>query len=224
MPRRLLFLNAALVAVAVVCALYVARELLTPTPLPLAATAAPPASPPSPAPPATAAPGAYAVVATRNLFSPTRSDTQLGTREDGPVVAAVKPVLHGIVLREDAPIAYLEDPVVKRVAGYRVGDSIVGGTLQRIAADHVVISRPEGPVDVRLRDPSKPRLEAAPAGGTQPAPGTPAPGVVLPGLTPAPSVQPAPSAAAPQPLQPGRRPFPLLRRVPPGVQGDAPQQ
>ena len=149
MPRRLLMLNAALVAVAVVCALYVARQLLTPMPLPLPARAS--ASGESTA--ATAAtggqPGEYSVVASRNLFSPTRSDTQTAlTTDGGPAVPMVRPILHGVVLREDAPIAYLEDPSIKRVAGYRIGDSIVGGTVQTIAADHVVIRRPEGPVDV----------------------------------------------------------------------------
>lgn len=225
MPRRLLFLNAALVAVAVVCALYVARQLLTPTPLPLAARSAPPAAPASTAGSSLPEPGAYAVVATRNLFSPTRSDTQLTARGDGgPAAAALKPILHGVVLRDESPIAYLEDPSVKRVAGYRIGDNIVGGTLQTIAADHVVINRPEGPVDVRLRDPSKPRPAATPE-GSQPATGpSPVTGVVPPLVQPSPLVQPAPSAAAPQPMQPGRRPFPLLRRVPPGVQGDAPQR
>jgi len=227
MPRRLLFLNAALVAVAVVCALYVARQLLTPTPLPLPARSAPAAFAGS-APPARPEPGSYGVVATRNLFSPSRSDTQLTAGDGGPVASALKPILHGVVLRDEAPIAYLEDPSVKRVAGYRVGDNIVGGTVQTIAADHVVINRPEGPVDVRLRDPSKPRPAAPPAtAGTQPPGGSPpVTGVVPPGVVPPlrPSVQPAPSMAAPQPMQPGRRPFPLLRRVPPGVQGDAPQR
>lgn len=219
MPRRLLVLNAALVAVAAVCALYVARQLLTPTPLPLAAQSAPPTAPAPPDAPVGSAPGAYAVVATRNLFSPTRSDTQLTAREDGSVAPALKPILHGVVLREESPIAYLEDPTAKRVAGYRVGDNIVGGTVQTIAADHVVINRPEGPVDVRLRDPSKPRPAPTPAAGAEQGSGpSPATGVVPPAL------QPAPSAAAPQPMQPGRRPFPLLRRVPPGVQGDVPQR
>lgn len=226
MPRRLLMLNAALVAVAVVCALYVARQLLTPMPLPLPARAS--ASGESTA--ATAAtggqPGEYSVVASRNLFSPTRSDTQTAlTTDGGPAVPMVRPILHGVVLREDAPIAYLEDPSIKRVAGYRIGDSIVGGTVQTIAADHVVIRRPEGPVDVRLRDPSKPRPPAPPPVAGTPPPGGAAPvaGATEPTVAPPATLQPAPPAVAPSPVQPGRRPFPLLRRVPPGVQGDAAQ-
>src|SRR4029434_3035894 len=75
-------------------------------------------------------PQAYNVIATRNLFSPTRSETA------GPGIAGVaqapivKPNLHGVVLREGSPIAYLEDPLTKRIAGYRIGDRIVGGTVQ----------------------------------------------------------------------------------------------
>lgn len=222
MPKRLMLLNAALVAVAAVCALYVARQLLTSTPLPPSGRSSAPAPSAAPAPAPRPEAGAYGVVATRNLFSPTRSDTQAAARDGGMAVPVVKPILHGVVLREDAPVAYLEDPSIKRVAGYRVGDSIVGGTVQRIAADHVVINRPEGAVDIRLRDPSKPRPAAAAtpaADGAQP--GADDPPTVL---APTPSSLGTPPTAGPLPLQPGRRPFPLLRRVPPGVQGDAPQR
>jgi len=44
------------------------------------------------------------------------------------------------------------DPLTKRIAGYRIGDPIAGGTVQTISADAVLISRPDGIVDVRLRD------------------------------------------------------------------------
>ena len=125
MPKRLVLLNAALVAVAAVCALYVARQLLSQTPLPLPGRPSAPAPSAAPAPPPRPEAGAYGVVASRNLFSPTRSDTQVVARDGGMAVPVVKPILHGVVLREDAPVAYLEDPSIKRVAGYRVGDSIV---------------------------------------------------------------------------------------------------
>lgn len=227
MPRRLLMLNAALVAVAAVCALYVARQLLTPMPLPLPARASASAEPTAATAVTRGQPGEYSVVASRNLFSPTRSDTQTALTTDGGSAAPViRPILHGVVLREDAPVAYLEDPSIKRVAGYRIGDTIVGGTVQTIAADHVVIRRPEGPVDVRLRDPSKPRPAVPPpTAETPPAPAGAAPvaGVTPPAGAPPAALQPAPTVVAPSPVQPGRRPFPLLRRVPPGVQDDAPQ-
>src|SRR2546425_1533713 len=43
----------------------------------------------------------------------------------------------GVVLRDTNPIAYLEDPLTKRVAGYRIGDTIAGGRVEAITADHV---------------------------------------------------------------------------------------
>jgi hypothetical protein len=167
-------------------------------------------------------------------------------------VPLVRPNLYGIVVREGGSIAYLEDPLTKRVVGYRVGDKIVGGTVQTIKADSVVIERPEGPVDVRLRDPGKPRTVQAGAqpGGAQVGvaqPGALQPAATLPGIIPPASLtsQPAPppagqpqppTAAAPGVVPPGaqppailppgvRRPLPpnLLRRVPPGM-SDAPQQ
>ena len=71
------------------------------------------------------------------------------------------------MLREGAPIAYLEDPNTKRVGGYRVGDSVAGGMVQTISSEGVVINRPDGNMDVRLRDPGKPRPTpvALPPGG-----------------------------------------------------------
>jgi hypothetical protein len=154
----------------------------------------------------------------------------------------VKPNLFGIVLREGAPIAYLEDPSTKRVAGYRVGDAVAGGTVQTISADSVVINRPDGSLDVRLRDPGKPRSAPATAGlpgapGAQPVAGAPAlpgvippagaaapPGMVAPGpiMTQPPGAVQTPGQAGP-PIIPGRRPLPpnLLRRLPQGSPSDA---
>src|SRR5438128_9198135 len=111
---------------------------------------------------------------------------------------------------------------------FRSGDTIAGGKLEQITADHVVISRPDGNLDVRLRDPSKPR-PAPPAQPGQPgAPGQPpAPGV--PGAQP-PATQPVPQPGlipprvmAPQqpvPLPQGppiNRLLPPGRRLPPGL-------
>ena len=97
----------------------------------------------------------YDIVISRNPFSPTRSETSAPAPASAP--GAATPVLYGVVLRDDAPIAYLEDPATKRVTGYRAGDTVAGGTIGLIAADHVVLLRPEGRVEVRLNDPSKHR-------------------------------------------------------------------
>jgi len=159
--------------VSVLCIVLIAKQLLT---------ARPPATPRGrPAVGASAAtapagdsrlpPQAYNVIASRNLFSPTRSETAGPALAGGAPVLVAKPALHGVVLREGSPIAYLEDPLTKRIAGYRVGDPIAGGTVQTISADTVVIARPEGMVDVRLRDPSKPRPAPPQPGAQQPMPG-----------------------------------------------------
>jgi hypothetical protein len=170
-----------------------------------------------------------------------------------PVAAAAanvpKPNLYGVVLREGAPIAYLEDPSSKRVSGYRIGDAVAGGTVQAISADSVSIARPDGKIDVRLRDPGKPRPAGAPATaattpGAQPVGAQPLPGVIPPVAPPVAAVPhpqpgqpvvavpvPGQPAGIPQPGQvnpavPGRRPLPpnLLRRLPQVPPTDAPQQ
>lgn len=240
MPRKLLIINAILLFIAAGSATFVARQVLAPMPMPIASRTRPLATPAArleETPRAQA--GAYASVAARNLFSPTRTEAP-----PTPAVAmspAVKPNLYGIVLREGAPMAYLEDPSTKRVAGYRIGDAVGGGTVQTIAADSVLIARPDGNIDVRLHDPSRPRPVSPPATaavpGAQPATGSavlpgvipPAPGVAGPAYTPAPAVAPVPGQVVPPvapPIVPGRRPLPpnLLRRLPQGSAADAPQQ
>lgn len=249
MPRRLVALNVALAAVSAVLILYIVRQLVTPSPLPVGGrraavvqAVAPVVEPPS------APAGAYTVVASRNLFSPTRAEGPAGV-STAAISPLVRPNLFGIVVRGSGSIAYLEDPVTKRVVGYRVGDKIVGGTVQAIKADGVVIERPEGPVDVRLRDPGKPRTVQTPGqpgapqlGAAQPVPSLP--GVIPPAASPQQPVPPQmaqpqipqqpgqPPGVIPPGAQPGvimppgvRRPLPpnLLRRVPPGM-GDAPQR
>jgi len=248
MPKKLLIINALLLVIAGGSAAFIARQFMAPLAMPLPTR-------PRPAAPVTTPgeegprnqPGAYASVAARNLFSPTRSETP-PTPTVATAAPVVKPSLFGIVLRDGAPIAYLEDPTTKRVAGYRVGDAMAGGTVQTISADSVVIVRPDGNVDVRLRDPGKPRPSPPPATaalpggpGAQPVAGPPMlPGVIPPagaGGPPVPGVlvpQPPVGVAQPgqvvppgtPPMVPGRRPLPpnLLRRLPQGAPPDAPQQ
>ena len=124
---------------------------------------------------------------------------------------------------------------------------MAGGTVQAITADGVSINRPDGKMDVRLRDPNKPRPVSQPTAaaipGAQPAINQPLPGVIPPAAslpTPAPAlptpaqppavagqpgVVPQPGQVGP-PIIPGRRPLPpnLLRRLPQAPPADAPQQ
>jgi hypothetical protein len=210
MSSRLLAVNVVLAGISLLCVGIIVKQLLSAPPTvagrarpPAAGSGAPPAATPQHLPAQ-----AYSMIANRNLFSPTRSETPGTGPVGGPAINIVKPNLHGVVLREGAPIAYLEDPLTKRIAGYRIGDPIAGGTVQTISADAVAIARPDGVVDVRLRDPSKPR-PPAPAAGGQPQPtvqGQPIPGVQ--GLPPVPGAvqppQPTPGVGVPRVLPPGQ--------------------
>jgi len=247
MRRTFVALNLALAAVATLLIVYIARQFIAPMPLPVggrrAATAGSAAVTDPPRPPASA----YNVVAARNLFSHTR--TEAPTSGGVATTPLLKPNLFGVVVRESGSIAYLEDPTTKRVAGYRVGDRILGGTVQAIKVDGVTIDAPGGAMDVRLHDPGKPR--ATPAAVS--APPQPSVAPALPGVIPPTATTPVPPTVAQPPTQPsqppvmpgqppmvgvpgqptigtppvipGRRPLPpnLLRRLPPGM-GDAPQQ
>jgi hypothetical protein len=241
MPKKLVIINGLLILIAASSVAFIARQFMAPMAMPLPARSRPAGAPAArdEAPPAQV--GAYTSVAARNLFSPTRTESP-PTATASASSPAVKPNLFGIVLREGAPIAYLEDPSTKRVAGYRVGDAVAGGTVQTISADSVVINRPDGSLDVRLRDPGKPRSAPATAGlpgapGAQPVAGAPAlpgvippagaaapPGMVAPGpiMTQPPGAVQTPGQAGP-PIIPGRRPLPpnLLRRLPQGSPSDA---
>ncbi len=119
----------------------------------------------------------YLVVATKSLFSPTRSESEspLGQFAAGP-----KPVLHGVVIGGANRRAYLEDPVSKRVVSYAVGDATPGGRLDRIEEDRVVIIGSGGALEVLLQDPNKPKAAAAtpgspPSSATLPTPPQAAP-------------------------------------------------
>src|SRR5438874_4520180 len=215
MPRTLVAVNVALAAVAALILVYIARQFVAPMPLPVGGrrAATPVATATITEPPRQPA-SAYSVVASRNLFSPTRTEAVSTTVISAAPVA--KPSLFGIVVREGGSIAYLEDPTTKRVAGYRIGDRIVGGTVQAIKADVVTIDAPGGPMDVRLHDPGKPRAVPATAAAPPQTGVTP----VLPGMIPpAPTTSatpPAPQVAQP-PTQPQAQPPGVIPSQPPGV-------
>jgi hypothetical protein len=243
MPKKLLIINVILLAIAGGSVVFIVRQLMVPMAMPLQTRGRPaPAGRPAAPPAAPLPPAAYAVVASKNLFSPSRTEAPM--TQTIAASAAVKPNLYGVVLRDGAPIAYLEDPTTKRVSSYRIGDAVSGGTVQAISADTVTINRPDGKLDIRLRDPGKPR-PAGPATaavpqppGAQPVGGQPGlPGVIPPAVAPiTPTIPPGPVPALPgappvinpnaPPVVPGRRPLPpnLLRRLPQANSADAPQQ
>lgn len=167
------------------------------------------------APPARPPLAAFAVVAERNLFSPTRAEVapeppKPSTPATPPAPALPKPRLYGILLGPDqSSRAYLEDPRTRRVFGYRIGDSVADSKVEEIRADRVVLRRGGEVYEVLLRDPSKPRPVAVPTPAQNPLlqlfPGAaqpPAPGVS--------GQPPGPGAETPQSPQPqeGQTPRP----------------
>jgi hypothetical protein len=228
---RLALLNLALLGVAGYLGFGLMKELGAPRPLPTRAAVRPATvaapTPEAPADPA-ARPGAYGIVASRNLFSPSRTDV-VATSPETSVPAAPRPILHGVILDEAKSRAFLEDVTTKRTFGYGVGDTVAGGKVTAIRADRVVLARPEGSIEVLLRDPSKPAPVAPPQPGLQPGIQPGVPQTIRPGLAPAMPRSPAmavpeastsvpPPTAAPRPLQ--SIPSDFLRRptvVPPEV-------
>ena len=170
MSRRFLALNIVLAIVSIALAAGIVRTLIVRRALP------PPGAPRTAIVPAPATqkidsdPSGYAVIAARNLFNPNRSETAVA------MAPVAKPILHGVVINGVKGRAFLEDPAAKRIAGYSAGDMIGDGKIQRISDDRVVIAKPEGLLEVLLRDPSKPRAPAVAAAPTQQAPtGAPTP-------------------------------------------------
>jgi hypothetical protein len=233
-PKSLLAANVLLLAAAALFVVLMVRTARTPWPAPPPARPRPVPSQSAPAADADAksapAPQSYTMIATRNLFSPARTEAPPPTTAPSPAVVLPKPNLYGVIVREDASIAYIEDPQKKKVFAYRLGDAVAGGTVKSIAPDRVTLARPDGDDTILLRDPSRPRPApqppAPPAAGAQP----PRPAPVTPPVVGAPGVQPgAVPPAVPPAVQPGtspRRTLPpsLLRRLPTGGPTDAPQQ
>jgi len=210
MPRRLIVLNVVLGLASVTFTVGIVRTLLVKRPIPpppTVRTVAP--APPRPAAaPAPENPEGDAIIA-QNLFNPARSEKAT------VAVAVVKPILHGIVIEGTKSRAFLEDPAVKRVGGYSVGDTVSGGTLQKIADDRVVIARPEGLVEVMLQDPSKPKPPPVAAAGP--------PVTAVPRAAPPAGIPSGPAVTVPPPasgqVPPGQM-APV--QVPPGQVGPSP--
>jgi len=99
-------------------------------------------------------PSAGEVIASGNLFDPSRSSASTAAAPAGP-----RPLLYGVVAGEGAKSrAYVEDPVTKLVRGYQIGDMVAGWRLDQIREDRVVIAGAErGMLEVLLREPGKPR-------------------------------------------------------------------
>jgi len=124
---------------------------------------------------------AYDLIPARNLFHPDRAQPK---RSDALIGAppAASLMLYGVVGGDDNTLAYVEDPATKKVFGYKRGDAMAGGFIERIEPDRIVVQRTGGPIEILLRAPNKPR---ATVGDVPPVASTPT----------VPPSQPTPSAA-----------------------------
>jgi hypothetical protein len=210
--KKLLALNVALVGVAITLAVWLGRDLAASRSLPAAPAARKPggsAATEDAAPESTAQERltSYNTIVAKYLFNPSRTEGGVEMVSKPAVPLPPKPMMIGVVADEKGGRVYLEDPTTKRVLSYQVGDSVAGGRLEKIADDRILISRVDGPMEVTLRDPAKPR--PAPPPPTPPQPGA-QPGAPVP-----PPGAPGPRVEG-QPPVPGRPPIPprSLRRVP----------
>jgi len=215
--KRFLLVNVILAAVAVFFVVSLVRDLtrsrpLPPPPAPRRAQAAAPVEEQAQSAIAGEQLAAYNVIVAKHLFNPSRSEGGAAAAATPAAPPPPKPMLLGVVVDGPKSRAYLEDASTKRVFGYQIGDTVAGGRLDQITDDKVVIVRPDGTMEVMLRDPSKPKPAAAPAAG---APGQPA------GAPPAvPGSRAETPPAAPRPPVVPR----AIRRLPADQQPQSPQQ
>ena len=174
----------------------------------------------SPAPARVPSPLDYAVIADQNLFHPERKIPV----EKAAAAPLPKPefVLYGVLMTDDASIAYMEDKKSpqstagrgKRQAALRRGETISGFTLKEIEADKVVMVRGEEVISVSLNDSHTPKEREAAAAPAQPKPGAQPPGSTFqpqpatPATTAPPPSAPQQAAPPPQRAQPGQQPAP----------------
>ena len=163
MSKPLLALNLLLVGLSILFFGSVVRVLFTSdprpaihVPRPMEVAATPARGYGSSAPPSTG----NDLIVGRNLFHPDRSESTRAGLLARDAAPPTKPVLYGVVLSDDAGLAYLEDPATKRVLGYKIGDDLAGGRIERIERDRVVISRASGQMEVFLSGSQSPRPAA----------------------------------------------------------------
>jgi len=166
LARPLLALNLFLAGISIFCSIHIGHALLThdlQSPSRIAR------------PPAAAAPrdhgavrnsrsgGVYDVIATRTLFHPNRSEPR-SSEAMAPILPPAPPLeLYGVAISDDTRVAFVQDLVTKQILGYKTGDKLAGGQVERIEPDRVVIMRADGPIEVLLHQPKEPRAVVPPA-------------------------------------------------------------
>jgi hypothetical protein len=140
----------------------------------------------------------YNVIVIKHLFNPSRSENTATAAAAPAPPPPPKPVLMGVVLDGPQSRAYLKEMTTERVLSYGIGDTVSGGRLDKITDDMVVIVRPDGPMEVMLRDPTKPKPPPPPPTAATVSPGTGVlPGTGTVGTPPAAAARPPISATAP---------------------------
>jgi len=101
--------------------------------------------------------GVYDVIATRTLFHPNRSEPTSSEATAPILPPAPRLALYGVAISDDTRVAFVQDLVTKQILGYKTGDKLAGGRVERIEPDRVVIMRADGPIEVLLHRPKEPQ-------------------------------------------------------------------
>ena len=147
---------AALVAISLLCAAMLYRELTEPAPAPSKAaagqaTVTAPVAPPAGAPASFAMPPlqAYAEVTARPLFSPGRRPPSVSQQVAGPASSLA---LVGVVISRDGRIALIRQGKAPAAARVQEGQLVDGWTVKSIAADRVVVRSGATEAELKLHE------------------------------------------------------------------------
>jgi hypothetical protein len=189
-PRRWLTMNVLLAALSIGFAGQLMREMTVPrgSPAPVRPSTALRHTDETASTPAVGHSPAYSVIASRNLFSPTRTDTQ--SADAAVTIGSPSLNLVGVALAGDRSLAFLQDPGTKHVHSYGVGDAVAGGIIRTIEATRIVLERSHQQLDVPLHDPSRTgwtlaagaNAFVASGASAPPTPATPVPPITLESL------------------------------------------
>ena len=133
----------------------------------------------------------FNVIVARNLFTESRKERASVSTARAEIPPPPKLILHGVVVDGPSSLAFLEDPATKHIVAYHVGDRVAGGQLLQVTQDGVGILRPDGQIEILLKDPAK---SAPPAQPTGPAP----PSVAVPATPPSPADPSPPTRPLPR--------------------------
>jgi type II secretory pathway component PulC len=158
MSRPVLALNLFLAGLSVFLSIRIGHAIFAPDPQPAPRTARPlavAASRDHGAVRHSRSSGVYDVIATRNLFHPSRSEPTSSEAKAPLLPAAPTLALYGVAISDDTRVAFVQDLVTKQILGYKTGDKLAGGQVERIEPDRVVIRRADGPIEVLLHQPKE---------------------------------------------------------------------